>query len=84
VEPVRIVRSLAKTSGFGEGDPFEFIECTQTIFPIDGTATPVSPGQVIDYEMPDMLGRPWAEIWEQYWEQGMEQPEDEEDIFSFQ
>jgi hypothetical protein len=82
VEPVRIVRRLVKSSGFEEGDPHVFIECTQTIFPIDGTATPVSPGQVIRYQVPDMLGRPWAQIWEQYWEKGMERPE-AKDIFSF-
>jgi hypothetical protein len=82
VEPVRIIRNYVKTSGFEEGDPYVFIECTQTIFPIEGVATPVSPGTVIDYEVPDMYGRPWAYIWEKYWEQGMERPE-EEDIFSF-
>jgi len=55
----------------------------QTIFPIDGTATPVSPGTVIQYEVPDMYGRPWAQIWEKYWEQGMERPVDE-DLFDFE
>ena len=82
-EPVRIIRNYLKTSGFEAGDPYVFIECIQTIFPVDGRATPVSPGQVIDYEVPDMYGRPWAQIWEQYFEQGMERPE-EEDIFSFE
>jgi hypothetical protein len=82
VEPVRIVRNYVKQSGFEEGDPYVFIECVQTIFPIEGTGTPVAPGQVIEYEVPDMYGRPWAQIWEKYWEQGMEKPE-EEDIFSF-
>lgn len=82
VEPVRIVRKLVKSSGYDEGDPYVFVECMQTIFPIDGTATPVSPGTVIDYEVPDMYGRPWAQIWEHYFEQGMERPE-EEDIFDF-
>jgi hypothetical protein len=38
---------------------------------------------VIEYEVPDMYGRPWARIWEQYWEAGMEQPQ-EEDIFNFE
>jgi hypothetical protein len=82
VEPVRIIRNYVKTSGFEEGDPYVFIECVQTIFPVEGTATPVSPGTVIPYEVPDMYGRPWAQIWEKYWEQGMEKPDDE-DIFSF-
>ena len=82
VEPVRIIRNYVKLSDFDEGDPYVFIECTQTIFPIDGAGTPVSPGAVIEYQVPDMYGRPWAPIWEQYFEQGMERPE-EEDIFSF-
>jgi hypothetical protein len=82
VEPVRIVRNFQRTSGFEEGDPYVFIECVQTIFPIKGTATPVAPGAVIEYEVPDMYGRPWAHIWEKYWEQGMEKP-DAEDIFDF-
>jgi len=38
---------------------------------------------VIEYQIPDMYGRPWAKIWEQYWEKGMKKPE-EEDIFNFE
>jgi hypothetical protein len=83
VEPIRIVRNLAKQSDFDEGDPYVFIECVQTIFPIDGLATPVSPGTVIEHEVPDMYGRPWAALWERYLEQNMEKPE-EEDIFNFE
>jgi hypothetical protein len=82
VEPVRIVRNYVKTSGFDQGDPYVFIDCVQTIFPIKGTASPTSPGTVIEYEVPDIYGRPWAQIWEKYWEEGMEKPEGE-DIFSF-
>jgi hypothetical protein len=82
VEPVRIVRNHVKTSGYEQGDPYVFIDCVQTIFPIEGRSTPVSPGTVFEYEVPDMYGRPWADIWEKYWEEGMERP-DSEDIFSF-
>ena len=83
VEPIRIVRNFTKQSDFDEGDPYVFIECVQTIFPVDGVATPLTPGTVIEYEVPDMYGRPWAALWERYQEQEMEQP-DEEDIFSFE
>jgi hypothetical protein len=83
VEPVRIIRNYVKMSGFEEGDPYVFIDCVQTIFPINGKATPVSPGAEIQYRVPDIYGRPWAQIWEQYFEQGMEKPESE-DIFTFQ
>ena len=82
VEPVRIVRNYVKTSGHEQGDPYVFIDCVQTIFPIEGRSTPVSPGTVIQYKVPDMYGRPWAQIWEEYWEKDMEKPEGE-DIFSF-
>jgi len=83
VEPVRIIRNLTRLSGFEEGEPQPFIECVQSIFPIDGSATPLNPGDVIEYEIPDMYGRPWAHLWEKFWEDGMEQPQ-EEDIFSFE
>jgi hypothetical protein len=42
----------------------------------------LSPGVTIDYTVPDMYGRPWAQIWERYFEEGMQRPEDES-IFDF-
>jgi len=83
VEPIRIVRNLYKIADMRDGPPYVFIECVPTIYPIKGRATPVSPGQIIEYEVPDMYGRPWAHFWEKYHEQGMERPE-EEDMFSFE
>jgi hypothetical protein len=82
VEPVRIIRNLNKQGSFRDQTPYAFVECVQTIFPIEGIATPVSPGNVIDYEVPDMYNRPWGHIWEKYFETDMQAPE-EEDIFSF-
>ncbi len=82
VEPVRIVRNYVKTSGYDQGDPYVFIDCVQTIFPLEGRSTPVAPGTVIQYKVPDIYGRPWAQIWEEYWEKGMEKPQGD-DIFSF-
>ena len=83
VEPVRIVRDFVKLSDFDEGDPYVFPECLQTIYPINGRATPVAPPRVIPYEVLDMYNRPWAQIWEKYWEPGMSRPEPE-DIFKFE
>ena len=48
--------------------------------PVKGHATAVAPRQVIGYEVPDMYGRPWAQLWEKYFEQAMQRPK-EEDIF---
>jgi len=83
VEPIRIVRNYIKQAEYDEADPYVFVECIQSIFPLSGTATPVSPGDVIEYEVPDMYGRPWAAIWEKYWEDGMSGAVEEDDIFSF-
>jgi hypothetical protein len=85
VEPIRIVRNLTKQGDFADADqtPYVFVECVQTIFPIEGLATPVQPGTVIDYEVPDMYDRPWAHIWDEYFEDGMQKPK-QEDIFSFE
>jgi hypothetical protein len=86
VEPMRIVRDLPRMGGVDEGNPYAFIECVPNIFPIKGHATPVTPGQVIQYEVPDIYGRPWAKNWETYYEPGMKDPEaaaKEEDMFNF-
>ena len=85
VEPVRIIRKLAKLAEFddAEADPYVYTECIQTIFPIEGTSTPVTPGRVIELDVPDMYGRPWAQLWRKYWEQNMEPPA-EDDIFRFE
>ena len=83
VDPVRIVHYLDRRADLNEGDPFQFIECFATIYPVDGQATPVTPGQTFELTQPDIYDRPWAEIWERYHEQGMERPQ-EADIFSFE
>jgi hypothetical protein len=83
VEPTRIVRDYWHLSDLDEGVPFDFVECIQTIYPIDGRAKAVAPGTVVEYEVLDMYGRPWAHIWEKYWEADMERSQ-QEDIFSFE
>lgn len=82
VEPIRIVRNLQYLGDFDTGEPYTFIDCIPSIFTIDGRPTPTAPGNVIEYTVPDMYGRPWAETWERYHEAGMEPPDDE-DIFDF-
>jgi hypothetical protein len=84
-EPVRIVRNMHKINEYNDPEetPYAFIECVQTIYPLEGNAVPVSPGAVIEYEIPDMYGRPWDAIWRKYFEQDMTGP-DEEDLFNFE
>jgi hypothetical protein len=85
VEPIRIVRNFMKMNNFADADetPYPFIECVQTIFNVDGKNVPLTPGAKLEYEMPDMYGRPWAKIWEDEFEQGMEKPDATEDLFNF-
>jgi len=86
LEPVRIVRNLHKINNFADADetPYPFIECVQTIFNVNGKNAPLAPGAKLEYEMPDMYGRPWAKIWSENFEQGMTPPEDtSEDLFDF-
>jgi hypothetical protein len=83
VEPIRIVRNFDKLGDLDEGPPYIYIDCVQTIFPVEGKATPLPPGATFEYEVLDMYGRPWGYLWEKYYEQNMERPE-EEDIFSFE
>ena len=83
VQPIRIVRDMDKLGDFDEGDPFVFTQCLQTIYPINGLATPVAPPKVIPFDVLDMYNRPWAQIWEKYWEKGMSPPQPNEDIFKF-
>ena len=84
VEPIRIVRNFDKLGDLSEGPPYIYIDCVQTIFPVNGKATPLTPGAHFDYEVLDMYGRPWAQLWEKYWEQGMQRPAEAEDIFNFE
>jgi len=76
VEPVRIVHLLDRQGDLNDGDPFTMMECIPQSFPVDGVTTPMSPGQSVEYRMPDIYGRPWAKIWEQYHEEGMQRPQE--------
>ena len=81
-QPLRLIQVHIKTGEIGEVDPFIYARCIETIFPIDGRPKPLSPGATIEYTVPDMYGRPWAQIWERYFEQGMKRPENQS-IFDF-
>jgi hypothetical protein len=74
VQPVRIVHRWEKVGRLNDGEPYPYIECIQNHFPIEGRATPVAPGTTIEYRVPDVYGRPWAQMWERYHEAGMAHP----------
>jgi hypothetical protein len=64
-------------------DPVRIVHYLDRQHALNGVATPMSPNQTFEYTIPDMFGRPWAQIWERYHEEGMERP-GEEDVFSFE
>lgn len=76
VEPVRIVHLLDRQGALNEGDPFTIMECIPQSFPVSGVTTPMSPGQNVEYRVPDIFGRPWAMIWQEYHEEGMQRPQE--------
>ena len=81
-EPLRLIQVHIRTGALDEVAPFAYTRCIQSIFPLDGRPQQVSPGVTIEFTVPDMFGRPWAQIWERYFEDGMQRP-DGESIFEF-
>ena len=83
VDPVRILHRWTKAGALGDGDPYPYIECVRLNYPVDGVATPIAPGTTIEFTVPDIYGRPWADVWERYFEPGMERPE-RQTLFGFE
>jgi hypothetical protein len=83
LEPVRILRRLPRLGDLETGNPPTFIECVPNHFPVKGRGTSVNPGQTVEFEVPDLYGRPWARFWEQYHEKGMQRPDADEALFDF-
>jgi hypothetical protein len=79
-QPVRILWHRNYEEGWDTADRLGWAECTRALYPIDGFATQVAPGQVIEFRVPDMFDRPWAQIWEENFEQNMDRPKKELDL----
>jgi hypothetical protein len=74
VQPVRLMQYRNLQSGWDTAQRMGYQPCTNPQYPINGIPTAVAPGEVIQYEVLDLLNRPWAAIWEKYLEKGMERP----------
>jgi hypothetical protein len=79
IQPLRNVRQ----GDFNDVPPNNLTHCNQTLFLVNGRATPLAPGTTIEYRVEDLYGRPWAAVWEEYFEQKMQRPE-ADDIFDFE
>lgn len=84
VAPLKLEVIYTWRAGPVSDERYQWKECQQSLFNIDGRLQPVRPGTVIDYRIPDWYDRPWAKIWEEYFETGMQRPEVETDIFEFE
>jgi hypothetical protein len=80
VEPVRLLWHRGYQRSLSEAGRFANAECIRPLYPIEGRATPVAPGEIIQFRVPDMGSRPWAESWEVYFEDGMQRPQEELDL----
>jgi hypothetical protein len=80
VQPVRLLvhRNFQRT--WTESGRLGVDLCTRPMYPINGIPTAVAPGTVIEFEVPDMLDRPWADIWEKHLEKDMSRPVEELDL----
>jgi hypothetical protein len=83
VAPLRLDAIYTYRDGPDSDQRYQWKECQQTLFDINGRLQPVPPGKVIEYTVPDWFDRPWAKNWEQYFEQGMKRPEADESLFDF-
>jgi hypothetical protein len=84
VAPLRLEAIYSYLAGPESAERYQWKECQQALWNVDGRLQPVAPGTVIEYKVPDWYDRPWARIWEEYFEKGMQRPEPAEDIFDFE
>ena len=81
--PLRLDALYTYLDGPASDRRYQWKECQQALWNVNGRLQPVAPGTVIQYRIPDWYDRPWARVWEEYFEEGMKRPEANEDIFDF-
>ena len=82
VAPLRLDVLYTYLKGPESDMRYQWKECQQALWNVNGRLQPVTPGTVIQYRIPDWYDRPWARIWEEYFEEGMSRPKSD-DIFEF-
>jgi hypothetical protein len=83
VAPLRVDALYTYLDGPESERRYQWKECQQTLFNVNGRLQTVVPGKVIEYRAPDWFDRPWAKVWEEYFEEGMKRPQPDESIFEF-
>ena len=80
-QPIRITQRWDKVGALNEGNPYPYLYCVQQNFPVNGFTTAMPSGTTFEYTVPDIYGRPWAQIWEKYHEKGMQHPQEKKGRF---
>jgi hypothetical protein len=83
VAPLRLDALYVYLKGPQSDMRYQWKECQQALWNVNGRLQPVAAGTVIQYRIPDWYDRPWARIWEEYFEEGMKRPAPDENIFDF-
>jgi hypothetical protein len=84
VAPLRLDALYVYLKGPQSDERYQWKECQQALWNVNGRLQPMAPGKLIEYRIPDWYDRPWARIWEEYFEQGMQRPSDtDESLFDF-
>jgi hypothetical protein len=84
VAPLRLEAIYSYLDGPESEMRYQWKECQQSLWNVNGRLQPVAPGTVIEYRIPDWYDRPWARIWEEHFEEGMQRPAADEAIFEFE
>jgi hypothetical protein len=84
VAPLRLEAIYSYLDGPESEMRYQWKECQQSLWNVNGRLQPVAPGTVIEYRVPDWYDRPWARIWEEHFEEGMQRPAADEAIFEFE
>jgi hypothetical protein len=84
VAPLRLDALYLYLKGPESDMRYQWKECQQALWNVNGRLQPVTPGTVIQYRIPDWYDRPWARVWEEYFEEGMSRPsKSDESLFDF-
>jgi hypothetical protein len=62
VAPLRVEAGYAYLKGPESEMRYQWKECQQALWNVDGRLQPVAPGTVIQYRVPDWFDRPWAHL----------------------
>ncbi|WP_373356910.1 hypothetical protein [Pseudoroseicyclus sp. CXY001] len=83
LQPMKLDVIYSWLDGMQSNIRFQWKECQTNLWNVGGRLTPVNPGTVIEYRIPDWYSRPWAAVWQENFEEGMQGPPQDTALFGF-